>query len=62
MTDLENHAEIKATLHTIMMEIAQIKSAINPEVPAEEHIKTMMVNTEAMKNRIINATIKGEKW
>lgn len=60
MEQLEQLAEIKAYMHVIMIELAQLKAAAIPEMPQEQIIEVMMKNVEENKNRFLNEIIRGE--
>lgn len=60
MEEFEKKAEFEALKHTTFMALTDMAMKINPDLELIGYITMLQENFEAEKNRIINATIRGE--
>lgn len=60
MKDLETLAEIKASQHVMLMQLALIRHELNPARPLEDYISEILMNQTDEKNRIFNELIRSQ--
>lgn len=60
MNDLETLADIKASQHVMLMQLALIRHELNPTRTLEDYINEIVLNQTEEKNRIFNELIRSQ--